>query len=453
MFNSCKRLLISYKIDNRLMDYIWFGIYTVVLLLFLFVMLRRKKLPYAIVFVVAFVFFPLLSTIGIGGLFLPSDATHFCVLISILGFFIFYYEGKKLKIKHICVSDSYEVRYDTRNGLMILANMACLAVYLYLLPNVKEYYAVHMLSDGRQEATNVFLGGSARMAALYSNTVKPIASVSFLILIDNLFRGKKIHYLTGTLCLLNMILDSLIFAGRALLVQCFFYVIFDLLFFRNEVKLNKKQKKLLISIALLVLSLFVFVVIFISQGRSGGDSEGVMTKHLVWYYVGPFVLFDYYVNNHDLLSISNETGYFFGSCVFGPIYNLGYMVISALITSIDYQGSDHLIAVVTQNTYAPIATGGVYINAAVTAMYPFFKDFWFLGLFLGFGFYGCLLGFLEKAYSCFKSQKIRLITLIILYVIFKLEMRYELGPTMVIQILLILVFIKKRIVKRNAKET
>ena len=435
------------------MDYPWLVLYSTILILLLFVMFKQKKLPYAIVFVVAFVFFPLLSTMGLGGLFLPSDATHFCVLLSVLGFFFFYEIGKNMKVKpSYGGSETFDVCYDTRYGLLILGNLACLAVYLYLLPNVKEYYAVHMLSDGRQEATDVFLGGSARMAALYSNTVKPIASVSFLILIDNLFRGKKIHYLAGILCLLNMILDSLIFAGRALLVQCFFYVIFSLVFFRNEVKLTKKQKKILVSVALLVLSLFIFVVIFISQGRSGGDSEGVMTNHLIWYYVGPFVLFDYYVNNHNLLSLSTDSNFFFGSCLFGPIYNLGFMVVSALIPSIDYQGSDHLIAVVTQNTYAPIASGGVYINAAVTAMYPFIKDFWFVGLFLGFGFYGWLLGYLEKSYKKDSSQKIRLITLIILYVIFKLEMRYELGPTMVIQIILILFFIKKRIVRNESKK-
>lgn len=433
------------------MDFAWFTIYLILLVFLLFVMFKQRKLPYAIVFVVAFVFFPLLSTLGLGGLFLPSDATHFCVLLSVAGFFCFYWVGRKTKVKSIGVSN-INVNYDTRYGLVILGNLACLLVYLYLLPNVKEYYAVHMLSDGRQEATDVFLGGSARIAALYANTVKPIASVSFLILIDNLFRGKKIHYLAGILCLLNMVLDSLIFAGRALLVQCFFYVIFSLLFYRKEVKLNKRQKKILVSIALLVLSLFVFVVVFISQGRSGGDSEGVITNHLVWYYVGPFVLFDYYVNNHDLLSLSTDSNFFFGSCVFGPIYNLGYMVVSALIPSIDYQGSDHLIAVVTQNTYAPIASGGVYINAAVTAMYPFIKDFWFIGLFFGFGFYGFLLGYLEKLYSQNGSQKIRLITLIILYVIFKLEMRYELGPTMVIQIILIVFFIKKVFYKNDIKK-
>lgn len=432
------------------MDTAWFIIYFFILTFLLIVMFKHKKLPYAIIFVVAFVFFPLLSTLGLGGLFLPSNATHFCVLLSIAGFFFFYSVGKKTIIKSTRFSN-IDFNYDTRYGFIVLGNLVCLAVYLYLLPNVKEYYAVHMLSDGRQEATDVFLGGSARMAALYSNTVKPIASVSFLILMDDLFRGKKIDYFAGILCLLNMVLDSLIFAGRALLVQCFFYVIFSFLFFRKEIRLNKKQKKILVSIGLFVSILLVFVVIFISQGRSGGDSEGVMANHLVWYYVGPFVLFDYYVNNHNLLSLSSSSSFFYGSCVLGPIYNLGYMVVSALFPSIDYQGSDHLIAVVTQNTFAPIASGGVYINAAVTAMYPFIKDFWLIGLFLGFGFYGFLLGFLEKSYAQNGSKKIRLITLIILYVIFKLEMRYELGPTMVIQILLIRFFTKK-IVKNDKKE-
>lgn len=422
------------------MDVAWLLIYIVIFITYFATNIKRNKpIPYSLVFVLSFCIFPMLSTFGLGGLYLPSFWTHFCVIFSLLSYLMGYSIGRNIKIKH-----HYGYEYETNYKILLFLNLICLGVLLYLLPKVAAYLAVKEFADVREFGVLEFLG-DARMAALYGSFVKPILAVSFLIIVDDLFQGRKFYWPALIIVVANMVMDSIFFAGRALLVQCVYYIFFYVLFFvyrrRKTIRISRKLKIRLFLASALVITVLSVVVIFLSEQRTGADSATVMIDHLVWYYVGPFLLFDYYVLHYGLLDISSDM--LFGTALFGPIYNFFYMGVSALIPSIDYQGTDHVIALVTQNLRLPIGPG-IYINAAVTAMYPFLKDFWFIGLWFGFAFYGAVTRHLEHIYKLYQDDRIRIITLLVLYVVYKLGMRYELGPTLFISIVLVFAMFRKK---------
>ena len=399
-------------------------------------MLWDRKLPYALVFVAAFVFLPLLSTFGLGGLFVPSDITYICVIISLFSFLFFYSVGKQSSTSSIPLEREENVSYNR----IIIANLFAMAAIIYMLPTIMAFYAVHTMADARYDDATLEFFGNAKMATLYGLIVSPSIVVSFLCILDDLLHGSKVHFVALFLTILNMALNSVIFGGRSLLVQCGFYCLFYFLFFRKNIELPKRKKKKVLKIVGISLIAIIAVFVFITNARrSEDDADTSFYTYFLMYYVGPFVLFDHYANT-GLLSLPGDM--YWGTCLFGPIYNFIMMGVSVLVPSIDYQGSDYLISQVTQNNRIDIGYD-LGINAAVTAMYPFIKDFWLFGLVVGFGFWGFVTGKLEKLRN-HDSKRLRIITLLFLYVVFKLQMRYELGSTLLIMLVLVFLFIKKR---------
>lgn len=417
----------------------WFLIFFTI---FTFTLSKQMKngisqLPYSSLFTVSFCFFPLLTTTGIGGLYIPSDFTFICVLISIASYFIAY-NARSCKAGY----RGYTQLYDTNSRYIFIANVIASCILLYLAPVVLEFQATHLFRQTRDEESLTEFFGSPANYTIYAYVVKTIFSVSFLVLFDDLMHGIKIKKTLLYLVMANLLGDTLLFGGRSLVVQLLMYVFFYIIFFNKEIKLTKKQKRNIFTTLLIVLVSTGYVMFLVTKMRTEDQSDSMLFDHFIMYYLGPFVLFDYHLTNSDLLDLFNGGIPYCGTCLFGPIYNFFFMAFSA-VTGVDYTGSDYLISQVTETKKAQITSSGLSINAAVTAMYPFIKDFSLLGLIVGFAFFGYMTRYLKVIYLKTHSRRIRLYTIIFLFVLFKLEMRYDLSPITFIQLLLIYYFTKK----------
>lgn len=422
------------------MNWFWFFIF---LALFLIISSRQLRygignLPYSFLFTLAFILFPLLSTIGMGSLFIPSDLTYVCVIISIFSYFISY-NHKPCIAEYIGSTQIYK----TNERLLLLSNIIVTIVLLYVTPRVMAFQSANLFRLTRTEDGLLEIFGSAAIATLYGCVVKTILPASFLVLFDDLIRGVKIKKTLLYFVMGNILYEAILFGGRSLLVELVMYTGIYVVFFHKDFSLSGRQKKKLLVTLSLVAGLSIFVLLFVTNLRTEGESsDNFLYDHFLMYYVGPFVLFDYHVvNNHILDFFSGEFPYM-GTCLFGPVYNFVFMAISAVF-GIDYKGSDFLISQVTQTTKAVISDSGLQINAAVTAMYPFIKDFGIIGLIIGFSVFGYLTRYLKVKYLKTHSRRIRLVTIVFLFVLFKLEMRYDLSPVMFLQVLLIYFFTKK----------
>lgn len=381
-----------------------------------------------VLFAFCWCIFPVIADMEIAGLYKLSLGTHICIIISI-STFIFTYIFLPNNSNQIKNANNY-----VNTKLLIISNILS---WIFLLPYTIQAFEISKafgLEYLREFSTTEQLITSTQIQVLYNWFLIPLYLVTAIfvciLFVDGKAKNNKSLLLVS---IISIILHSITFAARALLVKYMFYFVFALFFCNfKETKIGKKEYFKMFS---LILGLLI-VTVFIGQGRSSRS----FFESFIIYYAGAFSLFDYYIT-HPQISYLVDSPYLFGTALFGFIYNI-FQSVKYIIFGTNYLGSDYIITQFTAQAF-PIGEN-IYINAATTAMYPFMRDLGYAGLIIGFLFMALLIRWIENKVKNKPSYRNKAVFIVLLYVIFKLSMSYEmLGPSVIFMILYIIIATKK----------
>ena len=378
-----------------------------------------------VLFGVVWNIFPAISCFGLLGLNQPSYKTHFLIVLA----WVFFLVGYFIPFKNKSATGSTK----RRANYTILAFGNLLAL-LIMLPHFFESVKI-LNAYGWSYLRNI--AGETYSSSTIVNIINDwftepfiIASSSYLAF--SFFTKKRIPIVLFALIIVNVLVSCVIFAARALLIKIAFFIIFALLFLTGFKILRKlsKQRKIIVSVVIIGL---VLIAIYITSLRMNeSDMFGTFLDSAIPYYIGPFSLIDYYINDpsYSLIGIN----YTFGGSFFGFAYNILRAVFYVLFGA-EYNGTDYILTLVTQNN-SPIG-GGHYINAASTALYPMLRDFGVAGVVFGFFIIGLVFNMLQKRKGRYANDDFySMVYVFMCYILFKSSMSYEpLSPSFIFTII------------------
>lgn len=391
---------------------------------------------------ITFLIFPFLATFKFLGTNSLSTMTHFCVFTSFSAFFIGYELGGKVLITRN--KDFFNSSTEPRYGFILIISIGFLVIALTFISKAKNIIESSTWTNDmdflRANSSQIF--SSSRIATLFECVMSPILWVIFIICLVAMTQGIKRMWFPMIINLLTIGIVSFCFAARANVVRYLFYTIF--VFFLNlnikegwhRLKVFFNQYKILSFIFTIGV---IFTVLFMTLKRNTSSGLGLF-DNIYMYYISPFKVYDYYWNNPEF-SLMHSNEFWFGGALFGSIVNL-VAIACVLFFGGKYWGTDYLV---TRITAIPVSIGGgIYMNAATTAMYPFYRDAKYVGLIVGFFIWGWLIKNFE-GYSRHNSLRTRSIYVFLMYVVFKLNMTYEgLTPTLSIALLMIIILTRKK---------
>lgn len=406
--------------------------------------IRKKFLTPLSLFTFIWCFFAFLSTFGLLGLYLPIQTVHSYVYLSVFSFDIVYLlvwcfsaKNKPPQQKGNIISEK----------LVLGINGIC---FLFLIPVAYRSLQI-ALSYGynylRRHAGTA-LTGSTILQILYNWFLIPCFLASACLIISQITLAKsKPNRRLLMIVVANIILHSIIFAARALVVKIIFYMVFAILFCYNpgrdlqyNLKHSKKNRWLIFVFLVALLGFTVYLTAGRMQG--GNYSSYSFLDSIILYYVGSFSLLSLYVSHPSISLLYDPSKLMFGKATFGCVANL-YDAIIYVLFGVDYRGSDYLIEKTTEIFY--IIGEKITFNAATTSIYPFMRDFGVAGIVIGFALLAFISAKLELREMINRTIRSRALYIFWLYIIVKSVLNYEpISPPVFFTALFIYLFTNRR---------
>lgn len=359
-----------------------------------------------------------LSALGLNGFNKPGIYTHlYC--ISFIGIFniVYLILTNRNSMKKICIS---EIENSYRYKLIYILNFLS---WIYMIPIL--FNALHIISNygflAIREYTfttsDVLVNASQKFISQI--IIKSIFQSTVLLAMVNIALNRKTRLLT-LISVINVAIYTVTFGGRFEILQILvYYILANILL--KKIKFTKKKKK--ISLAFIFITVVGMSIITAARG-SGNFFNSIYT-----YYVTPFVFLDYIINNPDIFHLNN---YLFGSATFGFISEPITLILKVLFNA-DLDIASYYINICSQPFYN--LGSGKYFNALTTAIYPFIRDFGYIGIILGGGFLATLISTFENKFGKTKKILYYCLYIFLTYVAINSVLIYELlsyGSTFVI---------------------
>ena len=325
-----------------------------------------------------------LATLGLYGMNKPSFLVIVLSCISMALFALF--AVSKITITNIVVGNSRASLGISnligkeplmKNKLIYLFHAAA---YVFSIPYLKNSIYI-LVTKGiyyvREGAFNGS-GGIASTAVLmiFQYVISSLFLTTIILTAIDL-SNKNGSFSSIFLSLLDVVLYTLLFAGRFMMLEAILLIIIaaiDADENKNILGFIQKHKKLVI----LVLGLFIGLV-FITLSRSSNN----FIKSAYVYFCGSFSYLSYLIK-HEI----GTNLFLLGRTLLGFIYNTVYTVLTVFF-GIEYQGSNHIITQLTQYM-VPIGENITY-NSMGTMLHDFIADF---------GVYGCIIDIAIFSYIC-----------------------------------------------------
>lgn len=373
------------------------------------------------------------ASLGIYGLYKPSSIIQFYSISAILTFNTFFLLHNRFE-KNIVFKN---LAGTARLRLIFIANIICwiyLSAFIPMALNLISLYGFKVL---RMYAFDSSMGlATTLQLVIIQWLVQPVFVATILIAVVYIVIGRKTRKLT-LIALVNVIIYTLLFGGRYMMVQMMMYYIFAFLIVKSNDLEQLKNKKLNI----IFIGVTICAIIILTSQRNWGDTG--FLKNTLIYYVGSFSFLDAILNAEHYGGISH---FLFGKATFGFIYNL-IIAPFVLLFQLPYTGSDYSI---TQITGIPILISpNQSYNAMSTMLYPFLRDFGYLGIIIGTTFLAWFVSFVENTFHKTKHLLFLCIYVYLAFVLFNSVMSYQLlFPAAGITLLFLLLFVRLKFLWR-----
>lgn len=176
------------------------------------------------------------------------------------------------------------------------------------------------------------------------------------------------------------------------------------------------------------------MTIILTNLRNWGNTSFI--ENVVIYYTGSFTFLDVILSEFDW-----TTSPLFGTGMFGFIINFIHALF-ALIFEVPYNSSS--CQVITHFTGIPrFISPTVKYNAMTTMLYPFIRDFGFVGIIMGTSFLAWFISFVENKFKKSNSLLYLCLYVYLAFVLFDSVMSYQLlFPASGVTMGLLFIFIK-----------
>ncbi len=351
----------------------------------------------------------ILSQFGFYGLDIPKDRTILYVSIHLItfyaGFFIVNQKSTKHKLNLQKIDSKLgESIFKIIDNKYFLSLFGVLFLYVFsLYLKLRAFLAV---SQSLGDARNAFYEGNfyGPYYELINNfLLTPISCVLMFAWGYMTIKKRNILWvLIGVFLFLNFSLSG----GRLGYFKIFITLVFVWQIFsygRKLVSLFSKRSLLIISLGIGV----YLLTVFITSARLGGVSSSQQfekeyveetNKHMVTYFVGPVVAFDYALENNY---VSKNRGYKYGALTFSSIEEILY--IGVLRLNRDYKRPISEYSKLIQHDLILIGDGITW-NALFTWCLYFYLDLGVAGLILFPFIFGIMIR--KLIFYCYKNPNL-----------------------------------------------
>lgn len=342
------------------------------------------------------------STFGLYNQDIADDRTYLVCLIGMIGFFVGSLVNKKITFRPIKIKSTTN---DLRQ-VAIVANNKVITVILVILIVIllqRDIRVMSLLASGvkmnqiRVDFNNIVLN-SAFERAFNTYIVMPLIYLLPAIVIPEFiaFRKRIINLILTILVLIEFAVCD---GGRAPFYYCAIFVLCSLYIFHIDFKnvitvfrsKSKKTKRLISIVAVGVVAIALYMIVFLSASRDISYSVG---NSIYTYFTGCFPFLEYNLNIIDQNNVCT-----FGSAFFHGILTIVLYLLNALQLCAypDFYNYVHEWG----NIQEFINIGSANFNAFVTPFYYFYMDLGYFGVLLGSAVYGLIA---IQIYHRMKSQ-------------------------------------------------
>jgi len=326
-----------------------------------------------------------LSCLGLYGMNKPIFIVVILSCISMLIFtFSAYIQYPIILLERKKYSLFIETTPPTKKIILYIFNFIA---YIFLFPFLNKSLYI-LLNDSLYSVREAAFNGGGAIAStaflmIFQNVVSPLFLATIIVTVIDVF-DKKANSFAVVISVIDVVLYTLLFAGRFTILSFLIIIIFaaiDTDNIKNSWNLIVKHKKVFFVILLLISSL-----VFMTSLRSSNS----VIKSVYIYLTGPFSYLSYLIEK----DIGTDL-FLMGKTFSGFIYN-NISLFLTFFFNIEYKGSNHAITQLTQ--YMVPIGGGITYNSLGTMLHDFIADF---------GLYGCLIDTLLYSIVCNYVEKIR----------------------------------------------
>ncbi len=351
-------------------------------------LLSKKKFSISWFFVFVWTVCLSLSCLGLYGINKPSDTVVFLACSSML-IFTFVALGKCpiLRMGEKSSNRNNNVNKSPTNKLLLY--VLNVAAYVFSFPYLKKSLSI-LRTKGIYFVRNAAFDGnggigSTAVLMIFQYVVSSLFLATLIVTVMDVFE-KKVKPLAVLFSILNVLLYTVLFAGRFILLNSIVIVLFvaiDTDRIRSIIKLISKHKKILVFCLVVVAGLCFMTLLRTSSTN--------IVKSVYVYFTGSFSYLSYLIEKGVCTDL-----FLLGRAFLGFIYNSICTALTVFL-GVPYNGSDSIITQLTQ-FMVPIG-GGNSFNALGSMLHDFIADF---------GVFGCLFDVFLFAIICNNVERIRL---------------------------------------------
>lgn len=373
-----------------------------------------------------------LSALGLFELYKPSMIVHFYSITAIIVFNTVFISLNNLNRNRYAIE---RINGFPRYKLIYLFNAIAwvfLSGFLLVSINIIQNQGFNVL---RAYAFNSDMGlATTKELLVIQWIIQPIFVATTLISVVSFVIGLKNTKLY-VVAIIDILVYTLLFGGRSLILNTMLFYIFSYL----VININKKKKNRKSRINVKFIAIVLAILIVLTGLRSWDDSSFI--KNAYTYYIGPYTFLDQLIGEFEWSS-SPMYGYGILGFLINPI-----VAVFSLIFNFNYEGSDYLITTIT--SVPRFISPSQRYNAMTTMLYPFIRDFGYLGIIIGTTFLSWITSKIESMFC--KSNQLLYLSLFIyvLTVLFDSVLVYQfLFPKSSITIFFLIIFLKNKDVIR-----
>lgn len=353
-----------------------------------------------------------LSSLGLYDLYKPSIFVHLYSITTIVFFnIVFFVYNKKSSIS----INFSEINGFARLKTIYILNLICWIYLSKFLPRAIDIIASGGLKALRPYAFDSSLGmGTSLELTISQWIIGPVLQVTILIAMVYMVIERKSPVLK-LIALINVILHTVIFGGRYIIVKMMMYYIFSFLIVKANILKDLKKKK----INVLFIGVVIIGIIVITSQREWGNTT--LIESTIIYYVGSFSFLNFIIENPYMFNLTSTP--LLGMSMFGFVINIIVLIFS-LLFRLPYKGSDYLITQMTA-TPRPISPTQYY-NGMPTMLYPFLRDLGYVGIIIGTVFLAWFISYAEKKFKKDRQLIYLCLYVYLCFVLFDSVMSYQL---------------------------
>ena len=351
------------------------------------------------------------ASIGTYGNYKTDFSTNLMVLVTIIVFnvaftLIYSFRNKDIKGDY---TDALEKGSGTGffesiniNGtLILLVNFVC---WIFTFPILKKSITIIFTEGFEALRRYAFDFEDSALASTNAElilvwVVQPVFVATMTVAaVSAIFKLKK-RFLYLGLAILDVIIYTMLFAGRGTIVKLISIFILTLV-----AASGKKIFRVLIKNKWIVLFMVIGFVLIVAITAERSFLGYSIMQNLYSYMAGPFIYLQRVLEEFPLSS----TEMLWGTATFGCFFSV-IGAVGKILFKMDFNAPEYTLPLVTAN-YLDIGENS-YMNSMTTMIYPFLRDFGYAGLFLGPLIYAVFVALMMRNFE--KRRSVRSLCLLI----------------------------------------